>query len=292
MNTLYQIPITRFAITFTADTDIQLPQYAGSALRGIFGRALQDIACATASHHQGHCRCQSDCLYRMLFDPKQRYVASQERMQDIPPPFVIEAYSLPVHIKQGQSTTFYMILFGKMAHSEQLIIKLAWKQALNSGFDQPNHKKATAKLLAFAVSDQPLPNITPKNSLVLDLCTHLRVQHHGKIMNAHGFCAKIFCQALIRRYQVVAEIYGDGYDMAEIGQLYQDASQVDGSHHLKRHAWSRYSKRQNQKISQDGLLGQIELSGVTDRLYQLLYLGQWLHVGKGSVFGLGQYQIR
>lgn len=292
MNTLYQIPITRFAITFTADTDIQLPQYAGSALRGIFGRALQDIACATASHNKGHCCCQSDCLYQTLFDPQRRYLAGQDRLQDVPPPFVIEAYSLPVHIKQGQSATFYMVLIGKMAYEERLIIELMWRQALNGGFDQPNRKKATAKLTHFKIFDQPSLDVLPTNSLVLDLCTHLRVQHHGKIMNAHGFCTKTFCQTLIRRYQVLAEAYGDGYDMTMIGRLYQDVSQIDGSYHLKRHHWSRYSKRQNQKITQDGLMGQIELSGVTDELYQLLYLGQWLHVGKGNVFGLGQYQIR
>ena len=41
----------------------------------------------------------------------------------------------------------------------------------------------------------------------------------------------------------------------------------------------------------DGLMGSITLENVSEELYDYLYLGQWLHVGKGCVFGLGQYNL-
>ena len=295
MNNLYQFPITRFAITFKAKTDIILPDYAGSALRGIFGHALKNMACLTAKGHHGQCRCvPQECLYRMIFDPAGQNLVHQNRLQDIPPPFVIEAYSLPTHIKQGQTATFYMVLIGKMAHDEQTIIRLAWQQALAGGLNQAGKSKATAELVGFKVYDSPdTSQPVPCHCFVIDLCTHVRLQYHGKIISTSDFCAKIFCQALVRRYLMVAEVHGHKMiDETFIEQLYQDIDNIDDSHQLQSYPWSRYSNRQKQKIHQDGLIGKIELYNVSERLYYLLYLGQWLHVGKGGAFGLGQYKIR
>lgn len=295
MNNLYQFPITRFAITFKAKTDIILPDYAGSALRGIFGHALKNMACLTAKGHHGQCHCvPQECLYRMIFDPVGQILTHRTQVQDIPPPFVIEAHSLPTHIKQGQTATFYMVLIGKMAHDEQTIIRLAWQQALATGFDQKGGKRASAEFIEFQVYDKPsCEHLAVCNSLVIDLCTHVRLQHHGTIMNANNFCAKIFCQSLLRRYMTVAQIYQDYVmDDTQLNEYYQAIQNIESKHQLHRHSWARYSNRQRQAIYQDGLLGHIELNNVSASLYQLLYLGQWLHVGKGGAFGLGQYKIR
>ncbi|MDO4699982.1 MAG: CRISPR system precrRNA processing endoribonuclease RAMP protein Cas6 [Moraxella sp.] len=295
MNNLYQFPITRFAITFKAKTDIILPDYAESALRGIFGYALKNMACLTAKGHHGQCRCvPQECLYRMIFDPAGQSLTHRTQVQDVPPPFVIEAHSLPTHIKQGQTATFYMVLIGKMAHDEQTIIRLAWQQALAGGLNQAGKSKATVELIAFELCDAPHSH-KPflRDDLVLDLVTHTRIQHHGKILGAGNFCVKALFQTLLRRYLTVVQVYGSvPIDEQQISQLYQDIDNINGSHQLQSYPWSRYSNRQKQKIHQDGLIGKIELYNVSERLYYLLYLGQWLHVGKGGAFGLGQYKIR
>ncbi|MDO4896858.1 MAG: CRISPR system precrRNA processing endoribonuclease RAMP protein Cas6 [Moraxella sp.] len=281
------ITITRYRISFCADDDIHLPSYAGSALRGVFGHALKSMACPTA--HGKSCRCQADCLYRTLFDPPKSHI--QGREQDVPPPFIIEAHSLPRHIRSGQTAYFYMTLIGKVAHGEQIMIELAWRRALSMGFDQKDKTKVTAKFISmkkFDAPDTPMPSTT----LILDLLTPTRIQHHGKILNAHAFNATLFCQALIRRCVQLSEIYGDKISDDERALIYQDIDDVVGHFNLSRQTWTRFSHRQHQAIAQDGVMGWVELCGVSDRLYHYLYLGQWLHIGKGAVFGLGQYVIR
>ena len=57
----------------------------------------------------------------------------------------------------------------------------------------------------------------------------------------------------------------------------------------------RNSSRQNRKIELFGLIGDISLTADTDtlnRLLPLLWLGQYLHVGKNTTLGLGQYQLQ
>lgn len=281
------ITITRHRISFCADKDIHLPNYAGSALRGIFGHALKSMVCPTADGKS--CRCQADCLYRTLFDPPKSHI--QGREQDVPPPFVIEAHGLPRRIKAGQIAHFDMVLIGKVAHDEQIMIELAWRRALSMGFDQKDKTKATARFISMSVFDEPATP-TPSSTLILDLLTPTRIQHHGKILNAHAFNATLFCQALIRRQIQLSAIYGDNVSDDEMALVYQDISRVTGNFNLSRQTWTRFSHRQHQAIAQDGLVGQVELHGVSDGLYRYLYLGQWLHIGKGAVFGLGQYVIR
>ena len=59
--------------------------------------------------------------------------------------------------------------------------------------------------------------------------------------------------------------------------------------------WQRYSARQQTTMNLGGLVGSFELSGdseIIQKFLPLLKIGEWLHVGKGTTFGLGKYQVR
>ncbi len=61
---------------------------------------------------------------------------------------------------------------------------------------------------------------------------------------------------------------------------------------LRWHEWTRYSSRQHTLMELGGLLGTFELSGPDlAPLWPLLWLGQWVHAGKGTTFGLGAYRL-
>jgi CRISPR/Cas system endoribonuclease Cas6 (RAMP superfamily) len=55
--------------------------------------------------------------------------------------------------------------------------------------------------------------------------------------------------------------------------------------------WDRYSNRQQQKMTMGGVLGHLTLTGELAPFLPLLHLGQWLHVGNKTTFGMGQYGI-
>lgn len=280
------LPITRFAIKFKANSTLRFYDYAGSTLRGVFGTALKNMACVNQDT-KGQCQCLADnpCLYRTLFEP---YHKPAEQMP--PPPFIIEAHGLPKVIYKGQTAVFYMVLIGKVAHDELTFIKLVWQQALQLGIRYAN-QNATATVLEITPYNTPIKQLA-KTSAVIDFVVHTQLKSQNKVIDAKQFDAKIFGNSLVRRLKVMMNLYGTPISDEEFDKLYQAVQKIKAEGFIEDSLWARYSNRQKQKIKLTGIVGSVQLNHISEEMYHLLHLGQWLHVGKGCVFGLGQYQIR
>jgi CRISPR/Cas system endoribonuclease Cas6 (RAMP superfamily) len=55
--------------------------------------------------------------------------------------------------------------------------------------------------------------------------------------------------------------------------------------------WKRYSSRQETKIGMGGFVGEITFVGNLALFLPLIRAGEILHVGKGTSFGLGRYEM-
>ena len=55
--------------------------------------------------------------------------------------------------------------------------------------------------------------------------------------------------------------------------------------------WERYSNRQETKMKMGGFVGAITFAGEFENFLPFLLLGEYTHVGKGTSFGLGEYEI-
>ena len=55
--------------------------------------------------------------------------------------------------------------------------------------------------------------------------------------------------------------------------------------------WTRRSARQQRTMALGGVCGDWTLEGELGPFLPALHLGQWLHVGKETVFGMGQYRL-
>jgi len=60
---------------------------------------------------------------------------------------------------------------------------------------------------------------------------------------------------------------------------------------LSWHEHRRFSNRQKQITPLSGAIGTWQLTNLSPSFSQMLYIGQWLHLGKETVFGNGQYRI-
>ncbi|MBI4523630.1 MAG: CRISPR system precrRNA processing endoribonuclease RAMP protein Cas6 [Deltaproteobacteria bacterium] len=55
--------------------------------------------------------------------------------------------------------------------------------------------------------------------------------------------------------------------------------------------WERYSARQDTRMKMGGFVGKAEYRGELGEFLSMISLGEKVHVGKGTGFGLGRYQI-
>ena len=78
--------------------------------------------------------------------------------------------------------------------------------------------------------------------------------------------------------------------------LIEQASMVrTADANLRWHDQARFSGRQHLRIEMGGLIGDVDFEAPSAEFWQpfwpLLKAGEWVHVGKGCVMGLGRYQM-
>lgn len=100
-------------------------------------------------------------------------------------------------------------------------------------------------------------------------------------------------KALVRRLRLVSVVHGAGeWPHAEWGPLLDLAEMVRLEHDET--LWTGYTRRSKASGRQEieGFVGQAWYAGEDLRpLLPVLWLGQWLHIGKGYVLGNGRYAI-
>ena len=100
-------------------------------------------------------------------------------------------------------------------------------------------------------------------------------------------------RALCERLTLLAGLYGGDAAHFQWGGIRHHADDVRiQAHDLRWHDWTRFSSRQDTLMQMGGLLGGLSLVGPgLDAFAPALWYGQWVHVGKGTSFGLGAYHI-
>jgi len=288
------IPLTRHRIHYQVIAPIKLPEYAGSAWRGAFGHALKNSACFSAARNKGVCACvpASSCIYRQLFDPPVQTLESL-REQDVPTPLVIEPVEGGKVLLADETGYLDMVLIGAAAHQQLAIIQLAWMRALHDGVGTADEqgKRGQARLLKIEQVDQPLSDLpaNPKN-VHLHIVSPMRLQHHGSLVLPEHLTAAVLLRAIIRRFNLVQELYGTK-QVPDHAAISEALSQLTMDTRLHWTEWTRYSNRQKREMKLSGITGRVWIDNIPDLLWPYIYYGQWIHAGKNSVFGLGQYRV-
>jgi len=74
--------------------------------------------------------------------------------------------------------------------------------------------------------------------------------------------------------------------------LIAGAKSIDVQHwDLEWRDWERYSTRKNTEIRLGGFIGNVVYKGDFERFMPFIALGEQIHIGKSTTFGLGKYQI-
>lgn len=66
--TAIKVPAVRYEFVFGVTTPIRSPEYAGSMIRGAFGRALRKTACMTRQSDCKSCPLYRTCPYTAIFE--------------------------------------------------------------------------------------------------------------------------------------------------------------------------------------------------------------------------------
>lgn len=136
----------------------------------------------------------------------------------------------------------------------------------------------------------PAPSSTATRiSLLFD--SPLRLQSNGRRATADELTPRKLLSGLIRRIALMHQFHGPGPLALDFKTLAAQAETLVSEKQLRWRDWSRYSSRQQQKMELGGVIGTWTLQGDLTPFLPFLHLGQWLHVGKETAFGLGAYTL-
>lgn len=303
------LPLARYRFYFKALTPVHFPEWAGSVLRGGFGHALRRLACMTRQSECTGCPLLHTCPYPMLFAPPA-VEHSLHRLSQPPAPYLIEPAGWGVsELASGDTWHLDMVLMGR-ALNELPLISMAWQRAARHGLG-PGHGRSDLvridylppggevlpvmdgpghALASHTVTAPPVDAVFSER-VCLRFVTPLRLQNNGRALSADKLDAERLLMTLVRRLGLLFEFYGQGAPDWNFPVLKQAAKSIRGRKDLVWKDWTRRSARQQQTMQLGGVIGTWELEGDLVPFLPALVLGQWVHVGKETVFGLGRYDV-
>ena len=306
---MISLPLARYRLEFTVVTLLALPAFAGSTLRGVFGSALRASACMTHERICDNCPLLSSCPYAAVFEP--RPPRADHPLQDfnqIPRPYIIEPPQWGERIyAPGETLAFHLVLAGHAIRQLSLIV-WAFHKAFLRGVGKNNGTASLARVWhvgdgetlildslngRIAKHATLLPPIAAEtaHAVTLHFDSPLRLQNNGRRATAEEFTPRRLLTTLMRRISLMHEFHSAGplpYDFKALATL---ADTLSSEKNLRWRDWSRYSSRQQQKMDLGGVVGSWSLAGELTPFLPFLHLGQWLHVGKETAFGLGGYRL-
>lgn len=306
------LPVARYRFAFRMEGELRLPDYAGSLLRGQFGAALRRAACITKAKTCAGCPLLRTCPYPAIFEAPPPAEHHLQKFSAVPNPYVIEPPPLGTRfVPAGQTLAFAMVLVGRALDQLPLIV-YALQRALGRGLGR---QRAAADLLDVvhepaageprSVWDADAARLLPHEAQIevpafdapgqaqLLIETPMRLQDNTRPLHGHELTPRRLITALVRRAALLFEFHAGRPGLgATASELARHAERIADTRDLSWHDWTRYSSRQQQKMTLGGVLGTWALRGDLAPLLPWLWLGQWLHVGKNATMGMGRYSLR
>ena len=287
-----------------------LPYHKGSMIRGAFGNSLRHMFCLRDHGYDcEQCDSRATCMYTRLFSPFVEKAPPKyyEGITFAPRPFVLDAMENRKSFKQGQEFSFDLILLGdrtELFHQVILAVARAAERGLSVrhypfSLRQVEWKNGTWRSLFDGQSLLEIPKartVTNKSKKTDQIQIHFLTPTRIMIDNEYriDFTFRELVRQMLRRTLDIAHFYVDeaapDWDYRDYVRLSDDIQITD--RHLYWEDWKRYSSPQNQKLNMGGFFGKMNVQGKLDPFMPLLKQSEVLHVGKGTVLGMGKVRVR
>jgi CRISPR-associated endoribonuclease Cas6 len=314
---LLPLTVLPLQLTVRVQTPILLPRYKGATLRGGFGSVFKETVCVVEHRDCSRCLLRTRCAYPYVFDtPVPDGAVRMRKYTTAPHPFVL----LPPLGRQSvyrpdETLTFGCTLIGRgidyLPYFIYTFERLGARHGLGKGRGRftvegvswlpPGREPAviycsedkTLYNTFRPLHVQNLPQVAAPASLhtlTLRFLTPTRLVYAGSLTETLEF--HVLMRVLLRRLSNLVYFHCGAELQLDFRGLIAAAEQVQvAANRLWWYDWERYSTRQDTHMKLGGVLGQVTYAGNLQPFLPLLQLGVYVHVGKGTSFGLGKYVI-
>lgn len=305
-----KIRLAKFQFTLVPKEPIFLPTYKGSTFRGGFGYAFKHVVCANRKSECQECLLKEKCVYAYVFEttpPKDTEI--MRKSSSAPNPFIIEPpLDTKREFREEDELTFGIVLIGRAIEYLPYFI-FTFEELGRIGIGKRKGKYFLREVkdedgkVIYSGEDKFLKGgfriIKPadfepasSSSLTLYFLTPTRIKYQDRLTKDLEF--HILIRTLLRRVYLLSYFHENENWKPDFSNLITTSKKIGIERdNLVWYDWERYSSRQETRMKLGGFVGEITYTGeyLKDFLPYLL-LGEYIHVGKGTTFGLGKYEIR
>ena len=313
--------LARYELTSLVQEPMVLPANKANLFRGGFGYAFKAMACAwqpPPASCQG-CPHQAQCAYARIFEtplpPDAPVLRSQ---QNIPAPYIIRApQDRRTHYQPGELITFQLTLIGWAAQALPYFL-YAFQELGRRGLGRDHAAYELLLVVQHSARDGSRHLILRNNAISGDYARHVDeiiptwpaapahpiqqitlqfdtptlLKYQGDILREPP-PFHVIIRSLLRRLSSLAAFYGPGPWDLDYRRWIDQAQRVQMTWRRTHWVtWRRHSTRQKQRIPMGGLMGKVSYEGEITPFMPLLRLGEHIHLGKGTVFGQGDFTLR
>jgi len=303
------LELARFRLELRAEEAIVLPPYKGSALRGGFGATFKKVVCALRDGDCSRCMLRSSCAYSYIFEtPPPPDARMMRKYPYAPHPFVLEppledkteyapgevlSFGLVLVGRAIEYLPYFLYTFGELGRiglgkgRGRFSLKRAW--AVGPEGEEVVYEGEMFRRPSFRSSSEvaTLPGLT---EVSLSFLTPTRIKYSERLVLDLEF--HILVRSLLRRISLLSYFHCGRELKLDFRGLIDRARDVETAERdLRWYDWERYSGRQKVRMKLGGFVGRVSFRGELEEFWPLLVLGQEVHVGKGTSFGLGWYRI-
>ena len=310
-----------YKFTIEASEPLALPDYKGSTFRGAFGNAFKRVVCALKRNDCRECLLKTRCVYVYVFEtspPEGTDIMGMNKYEAVPHPFVIEP---PEENKRaynnGDILHFNLILAGKgIDYLPYFLYTFEELGRIGIGKGRGKYKFLSVRDgddPVYSIEDRVLRNTASKElhiqedfepgadtdsdldlneTITLRFLTPARIKHQRSLAVELDF--HILIRSLLRRLCLLYYFHCGGKEPSwDYKGIIKEAEKIAiEKDSLAWRDWERYSSRQDVRMKMGGVMGEVTYKGNLKPFTSILKAGSMLHIGKGTSFGLGKYEIQ
>lgn len=280
--------------TVQAETQINLPDFKGSAFRGGFGNVFRKITCVLKRFDCVECPLKSRCIYAYVFETvgnSEAKIFNMNKYEKVPHPFVFEPpYERKNTFLSGEKIRFNIILVGNaIPYAPYFVFTI--KELGKTGIGKGRGEFSLLSVTPTEEKTVTLNNVESASFLRLKALTPIRIKYNRSLIDTLEF--HIIIRSIIRRLTLLYYFhYKKELLQIDAKSLIEKAERVKiVSNNTRWYDWERYSTRQETRMKLGGVVGEITYEGDITPFMPYLRAGEILHLGKGTSFGLGKYEI-
>ena len=283
MNILPPLTISKTKCYLQLDRCTPVSKFLEATIRGAMGYALKKKLCLFKNRECTKCLVRETCGYSTFFEPAPpQNSALQHSMQQAARSWMFNATQFSDRVQLEIS------LIGNAQNFLESILTTI-DEIGNIGLGK---KQIQYKICAVQPSvNYNLSELSQQNAskATLSFVTPITLRSQGKFMREWD--NHLFFATLLRRITNLSVIHKISVQDFNAKALLKFVDNIKTEAFLSTIAQDRTSTHQNRTIDYHGLIGDIQFSGLTPKLNQILQAGELLSVGKNTVFGYGKYRI-